>query len=479
MRTGMSDLAKYKTKVDWERINPVLRSGVPGFEDDTGKLKIGDGVKKWSELSYQDVAPYTLPSVSTANTFGVAPTELNRLTSRSPRPGSLLAIAMGDSTTAGDSVHPNWYFLAAANLGGAAPEGTLPDGTYPPVGPFELRMGARSWFHQACWQSGGRLRPLFNAAQGSDRTPGMVARFPIDVIAKKPDIVFLGDARNDWGNGIPTATSRANILKMIDMAQEAGITVVLVSIYPDDDVNFTKINREHNVWLRNVAQARRLAFCDKYAAVADPADGTWLASMQLDGVHASYLGAKTAGAKVLADLTGILSGGPEWLPSDNVQNPNILKNGLFLNNIGSYGNTFNTGSNATVTYETDATSFKGRAAVVAFTGASNLSYDLSLAAYGYSVGDRLKWAGLARVRNAVTGNMKWNLEMQCLGQGDYIVRPVETLQALDMGWFYYEAEFVVPAGATVLRIGANILSGTGEVSFAQQGLYNLTKFPVV
>jgi hypothetical protein len=36
----------------WERLNPVLAAGEPGFEIDTGKLKIGNGTARWSELTY-------------------------------------------------------------------------------------------------------------------------------------------------------------------------------------------------------------------------------------------------------------------------------------------------------------------------------------------------------------------------------------------------------------------------------------------
>ena len=36
--------------VEWQNLNPVLRSGEPGFEIDTGKIKIGDGKKSWNEL---------------------------------------------------------------------------------------------------------------------------------------------------------------------------------------------------------------------------------------------------------------------------------------------------------------------------------------------------------------------------------------------------------------------------------------------
>lgn len=37
---------------EWTDDNPVLHSGEPGFELDTGKLKIGDGVHAWTDLDY-------------------------------------------------------------------------------------------------------------------------------------------------------------------------------------------------------------------------------------------------------------------------------------------------------------------------------------------------------------------------------------------------------------------------------------------
>src|SRR5437868_15281442 len=36
----------------WAQINPVLADGEPGYEKDTGKLKVGDGVSVWSDLPY-------------------------------------------------------------------------------------------------------------------------------------------------------------------------------------------------------------------------------------------------------------------------------------------------------------------------------------------------------------------------------------------------------------------------------------------
>ena len=44
---------------DWNKKNPVLAAGEPGFELDTGKLKIGDGKTSWNSLKYQNET-YTL-----------------------------------------------------------------------------------------------------------------------------------------------------------------------------------------------------------------------------------------------------------------------------------------------------------------------------------------------------------------------------------------------------------------------------------
>ena len=37
---------------NWSYTNPVLQAGEPGFESDTYKLKIGDGITRWNLLPY-------------------------------------------------------------------------------------------------------------------------------------------------------------------------------------------------------------------------------------------------------------------------------------------------------------------------------------------------------------------------------------------------------------------------------------------
>lgn len=37
---------------EWSMQNPLLAEGEPGYEEDSGRLKIGDGVTRWNQLAY-------------------------------------------------------------------------------------------------------------------------------------------------------------------------------------------------------------------------------------------------------------------------------------------------------------------------------------------------------------------------------------------------------------------------------------------
>jgi len=38
---------------EWSADNPILSPGEPGYETDTGRFKVGDGIRNWSNLKYQ------------------------------------------------------------------------------------------------------------------------------------------------------------------------------------------------------------------------------------------------------------------------------------------------------------------------------------------------------------------------------------------------------------------------------------------
>lgn len=72
------------TAAQWTSVNPVLASGEIGFESDTNKFKIGNGVAVWSALSYAapDVSSYaTQAYVNSAisNVIDAAPAALDTL----------------------------------------------------------------------------------------------------------------------------------------------------------------------------------------------------------------------------------------------------------------------------------------------------------------------------------------------------------------------------------------------------------------
>ena len=52
-------LIRRDISTNWTSKNPILGDGEQGYEKDTGKMKIGDGVKTWAQLSYFSNVPNT------------------------------------------------------------------------------------------------------------------------------------------------------------------------------------------------------------------------------------------------------------------------------------------------------------------------------------------------------------------------------------------------------------------------------------
>ena len=66
------------TAAQWTAANPVLAIGEPGYETDTGKFKVGNGVDHWSTLVYSSgpagATGPTGPTGSTGSTGATGPT---------------------------------------------------------------------------------------------------------------------------------------------------------------------------------------------------------------------------------------------------------------------------------------------------------------------------------------------------------------------------------------------------------------------
>lgn len=62
MATNENFIFQFKrgTAQRWAEVNPILLNGEPGYEYDTGKLKIGDGATPWLALNYQNANSYSI-----------------------------------------------------------------------------------------------------------------------------------------------------------------------------------------------------------------------------------------------------------------------------------------------------------------------------------------------------------------------------------------------------------------------------------
>jgi hypothetical protein len=74
------------TATEWSTANPLLAAGEPGFETDSGKHKIGDGVARWSKLPYflhETQVTQTIDKKILDSTADVRQTRLSRQVSSS------------------------------------------------------------------------------------------------------------------------------------------------------------------------------------------------------------------------------------------------------------------------------------------------------------------------------------------------------------------------------------------------------------
>lgn len=237
------------------------------------------------------------------------------------------AAVIGDSTTAGGLRATD---DATVIIGSSW--GTMSGGG-------EQKGGAASWFTWMCLYSNGRITAHYNGGISSDTTTGMLARFST-ILNSGANLIFIGDAHNDFTSSFPEATTRANIISMITQARRAGITVVLRTIYPDVSASTAAPIRRHNTWLMKYAADNHLHIVDTYGAVVDPASttGAWIAGYSTDGTHPTVAAAIIAGKRALDGMTGLLRGPSTynpWLPTDSVVGSQLLQSPLFLVDINN------------------------------------------------------------------------------------------------------------------------------------------------
>jgi acyl-CoA thioesterase I len=143
------------------------------------------------------------------------------------------------------------------------------------------------------------LRLLHNAGVPGDLTAGMRSRLSSDVLAYKPDVVFVMGGTNDIGHYVSTATTIANLRAIIVAAKAKGITVVMMTIPPDSYPAWAGQINSLNSQIVHLANSYVLAVVDVHAALST-SDGVYVPKYTVDGVHFSALGAQVVANTVQA-----------------------------------------------------------------------------------------------------------------------------------------------------------------------------------
>jgi len=125
------------TAANWANANPILASGEPGLETDTLRVKFGDGVTEWANLSYQSVGnatfatsaatanvAYSVDVSNVANIGNIATVDLD---------GNVFNVLAGDGTFVTLPVVPVFGNIATINLDGNASNALRGDGSFGPV----------------------------------------------------------------------------------------------------------------------------------------------------------------------------------------------------------------------------------------------------------------------------------------------------------------------------------------------------------
>lgn len=107
------------TAAQWSAVNPVLDLGEPGYETDTGKLKIGNGTSAWGAL------PYFVPGLPTPSSIGAlaVANNLSDLASIAAAVANLLPGAVQIVTSSGTVPVPSWANHAVADVVGSGAGG--------------------------------------------------------------------------------------------------------------------------------------------------------------------------------------------------------------------------------------------------------------------------------------------------------------------------------------------------------------------
>lgn len=155
----------------------------------------------------------------------------------------------------------------------------------------------------------GAFDLLNNAGVGGNTTAQMLARIQTDVIDHAPTWCVVFGGANDITQGVPAATTTANLASIYDQLRAGGIEVIACTAYRTatmDTAAEASALATVNEWIKAQAATRGFPLVDFYTAMTDSATGYTQTGLVADGTHPSTEGALRMGVAFAEALYGVL-----------------------------------------------------------------------------------------------------------------------------------------------------------------------------
>lgn len=309
------------TKSQWTLLNPVLAAGEIGFEIDTNKVKIGNGLTVWENLVYIAGGSEFESLIETGRLSEeiLKSTYAPGVVTRQLRPNGRTAVALGDSNT------------------------YLPGG-----GTVE------TWFNQLCVRSRQRINYSgVYATAGANVQEASATHLPA-IIALNPTpaacFIALGtnNCNRNGGADFNLETDSAAFLDIIVRLREKGIAPIVTQIIPNGNAsaviqtNIQKWNRR----LRKLGDQHGFPVVDTFSPLADAATGaikaTYLFTGDGLGLHLNPVGRRKFADTVIAEIGNLFPSTPLLTAKFSTDPANLIP-------FGTSWSQFNDTANATTT----------------------------------------------------------------------------------------------------------------------------------
>ncbi len=218
--------------------------------------------------------------------------------------------------------------------------------------------GPESWVHWLLTALKQPFDTVISKGVSGNTTSQMVARYASDVAANYNNfsVLFFEPGPNDHLDSITYETIIANYIFIIESALNAGKTVVLLSITPQDSLNNATMLKRAKIyaWCQTVARKyTNLIYVNTEAVMADPSTGFPLSvlyrnvALETNRVHPSLAGAQVLGRHVARHVSNLFS--PSIIAQTKMSDRQYMPNPLLSGNNASGTNAFYVGTSVTGT----------------------------------------------------------------------------------------------------------------------------------